>query len=416
MGISQQRGNLSLMRIAVIGGGAAGFFGAITAAENPGSEVCLFEATAHLLAKVKVSGGGRCNVTHACYEPKKLVSYYPRGSRELLGPFHRFGPTETVGWFNGRGVNLNTEEDGRVFPSSNSSQTIIDCLQQAANKAGVKLRTQCAINSVVKKGDGFELHTSHGDVYACDKILIATGGNKSSTGLQIAKQLGHTIIPGVPSLFTFHIESSLLKGLEGLSVVQCQVKIKDTKFVSEGALLITHWGLSGPAILKLSAFAARDLSQIDYKFNLIVNWSASLSGSKIEAILNDQKLEHPKRQVTSSNPFGLPSRLWEKLCQQAQIADQAQWAGISKALIQSLAQTIGSTSFLVDGKSMNKEEFVTCGGVKLSEVDFSTMQSKVCPNLYFAGEVLDIDGVTGGFNFQAAWTTGWHAGKAMALS
>ena len=404
------------MRIAVIGGGAAGFFAAIAAAETPGTNVVLYEATAHLLAKVKVSGGGRCNVTHACYEPKKLVTHYPRGSRELLGPFHRFGPTETFAWFNRRGVELKTEDDGRVFPITDSSETISSCLQDAARRAGVSFKVRCGVNSMLQSSAGFDLNLTTGELEYFDKVLIATGGNKSSAGIQIAQQLGHTIIPAVPSLFTFHIDSVLLKGLEGLAVVKAEAKIKDAKYITQGPILITHWGLSGPAILKLSSLAARELHEIDYKFTLLVNWASSLSLIQIEAALNAQKITHPKRQITTGNPFSLPARLWERLCLHANIGDKVQWAGVSKALLQNLTQLIGSSSFSVTGKSMNKEEFVTCGGVKLSEIDFSTMQSRICPNLYFAGEVLDIDGVTGGFNFQAAWTTGWHGGRAMSES
>ena len=404
------------MRIAVIGGGAAGFFAAIAAAETPGTNVVLYEATAHLLAKVKVSGGGRCNVTHACYEPKILVTHYPRGSRELLGPFHRFGPTETFAWFNRRGVELKTEDDGRVFPITDSSETISSCLQDAARRAGVSVKVRCGVNSMLQSSAGFDLNLTTGELEHFDKVLIATGGNKSSAGIQIAQQLGHTIIPAVPSLFTFHIDSVLLKGLEGLAVVKAEAKIKDAKYITQGPILITHWGLSGPAILKLSSLAARELHEIDYKFTLLVNWASSLSLIQIEAALNAQKITHPKRQITTGNPFSLPARLWERLCLHANIGDKVQWAGVSKALLQNLTQLIGSSSFSVTGKSMNKEEFVTCGGVKLSEIDFSTMQSRICPNLYFAGEVLDIDGVTGGFNFQAAWTTGWHGGRAMIES
>lgn len=402
------------MRIAVIGGGAAGFFGAIAAAESPATDVVLYEATAHLLAKVKVSGGGRCNVTHACYEPKKLVQNYPRGNRELLGPFHRFGPTETFAWFNKLGVELKTEEDGRVFPITDNSETIISCLQNAASKAGVIIKTRCGVTSLVKVNHGFKLGFSNGDFESFDKVLIATGGNRSSAGLQIAQQLGHTVIPTVPSLFTFHIDSQFLKGLEGLSVLKAEAKIERSKYFSQGPMLITHWGLSGPAILKLSSIAARTLSEIDYKFNLMINWAAPLSLLAIEASLNEQKIAHSKKLILTANPFGLPSRLWERLCLSAKIGDQVQWAGVSKILLQNLTALIGASNYVVNGKSMNKEEFVTCGGIKLSEIDFVSMQSRICPNLYFAGEVLDIDGITGGFNFQAAWTTGWHAGKAMA--
>jgi predicted Rossmann fold flavoprotein len=342
------------------------------------------------------------------------VQNYPRGNRELLGPFHRFGPTETFAWFNKLGVELKTEEDGRVFPITDNSETIISCLQNAASKAGVIIKTRCGVTSLVKVNHGFKLGFSNGDFESFDKVLIATGGNRSSAGLQIAQQLGHTVIPTVPSLFTFHIDSQFLKGLEGLSVLKAEAKIERSKYFSQGPMLITHWGLSGPAILKLSSIAARTLSEIDYKFNLMINWAAPLSLLAIEASLNEQKIAHSKKLILTANPFGLPSRLWERLCLSAKIGDQVQWAGVSKILLQNLTALIGASNYVVNGKSMNKEEFVTCGGIKLSEIDFVSMQSRICPNLYFAGEVLDIDGITGGFNFQAAWTTGWHAGKAMA--
>ncbi len=408
---------MSKPRIFIVGGGAAGFFSAITCAEtNRDAEVHLFELTSNLLAKVRVSGGGRCNATHACFEPRDLVKRYPRGSRELLGAFSRWQPRDTINWFAARGVGLKTEDDGRMFPVTDDSSTIVDCLTRAAASAGVKIRTGCGATDIKKTSDGsgFVLILSNGESLECDKLLIATGGSKTAGGLSLAQKLGHNVEPPVPSLFTFHIEDSRLKDLAGLSVENAVVSVSSLKLREQGPLLITHWGMSGPAILRLSAWGARVLHGVDYKFTLTVNW---LGGRPLETVRNElaaARTANPRKQVANWNPFSIPQRFWEKLVAGAGVSPTAVWTSISNQLLAAIAGQIAAGEFTVTGKSMNKEEFVTCGGVRLGEVDFKSMQSRVCPGLYFAGEVLDIDGITGGFNFQAAWTTGWLAGKAMA--
>jgi len=402
-------------RIVIAGGGAAGFFAAITCAEaDPSAEVVIYEATAHPLAKVRVSGGGRCNVTHACFEPRELVQRFPRGARELLGPFTRFGPQDTIAWFAARGVELKTENDGRMFPTTDSSGTIVDCLQRAAERAGVRLVTQCGIRNTEKKGTGFVLTLTTGEIVEAQRVLIATGGNKGSAGLTIAEKLGHTIVPPVPSLFTFHIDDPRLRGLEGVSVAFTSTTVRGTRLRATGPILVTHWGLSGPGILKLSAWGARELHDMNYHFTLGLNWADPLTPQQVQAGLSAERTEHPRRQVATANSFGIPARLWERLVAATGIAANATWTHTSNNLLRALATQIAAAEFAVTGKSMNKEEFVTCGGVKLNEVNFATMESRICPGLYFAGEVLDLDGITGGFNFQSAWTTGWHAGRALA--
>ncbi len=403
-------------QLAIIGGGAAGFFAAITAAEaSPGAGVTIFEATAHLLAKVRVSGGGRCNVTHACFEPRELVRRYPRGGRELRGAFSRWQPRDTVEWFAARGVTLKTEADGRMFPVTDDSQTIVDCLLGAAQRAGVTIRTNCGVKSLARRtGGGFDLALAGGEVFACDRLLLATGGNRSSAGFAMAESAGHTIEPLVPSLFTFHTNDPRLQGLSGVSVDDAATAVPGTALKERGPLLITHWGLSGPAILKLSAWGARELAGRNYKFALRVNWVPALNAESARTALEAARTANPKRKVVNACPFTLPARLWEKLVPAAGIAPDAPWAGVANPALRALAAQVCEAEFAVDGKSLFKEEFVTCGGVRLAEVDFKTMESRLAPGLHFAGEVLDIDGVTGGFNFQAAWTTGRLAGLAMA--
>jgi len=403
-------------QIGIIGGGAAGFFAAITAAEAArDATVTIYEATAHLLAKVKVSGGGRCNVTHACFEPRDLVKKYPRGSRELLGAFTRWQPRDTVEWFAARGVTLKTEADGRMFPDTDDSQTIVDCLMNAARAAGVVIRTGCGVKTVAREAGGaFALGLTTGETVTCDGLLVATGGNRSSAGFAIAQQFGHTIEPLVPSLFTFHINDPRLKELPGVSVEEAVTAVPGTSLKERGPLLVTHWGLSGPAILKLSAWGARELAGRDYKFALRVNWVPQLNAESARAALEAARAANPKRKVLNGCPLALPARLWEKLVPAAGIGADKLWSGVGNGPLRALAAQVCETEFAVDGKSMFKEEFVTCGGVRLAEVDFKTMASRLAPGLHFAGEVLDIDGVTGGFNFQSAWTTGRHAGLAMA--
>lgn len=407
-------------RVIVVGGGAAGFFAAIACAEKLGAagEVTIYEATAHPLAKVRVSGGGRCNVTHACFEPRELVKRYPRGGRELLGAFHRWQPRDTVAWFAERGVELKTEEDGRMFPVTDDSATIVACLNRAAETAGVRVVTSLGVRKVERVGQegsaGFWVTLTDGVGVRCERLLVATGGNRSSAGFAIAEALGHTIEPLVPSLFTFHIDDARLIGLSGVSVENATTSVPGTKLRESGPLLITHWGLSGPAVLKLSAWGARELAAANYEFPLRVNFAPPHTRESLQRELATVREKNPRKQIATWSPLPMPQRLWERLVTSAGIAATTAWNGVGNAALGSLAGGIVSAEFNVVGKSLFKEEFVTCGGVRLSEVDFRTMESRVCPGLYFAGEVLDLDGVTGGFNFQAAWTTGKLAGLAMA--
>jgi predicted Rossmann fold flavoprotein len=413
-------------RVIVVGGGAAGFFAAIACAEKLGATgaVTLLEATAHPLAKVRVSGGGRCNVTHACFEPRELVKRYPRGGRELLGAFHRWQPRDTVAWFAERGVELKAEDDGRMFPTTDDSATIVECLTRAADRAGVNLVTSLGVRTAEGRpapGAGrealpplFHLTLTDDRSLTCDRLLLATGGNRSSAGLTIAQKLGHTIMPPVPSLFTFHIDDKRLEGLSGVSVENAEAAVGDTTLRESGPLLITHWGLSGPAILKLSAWGARELAAMGYEFPLIVNFAAPHTRESLVRELAAVRDAHPRKQIATWSPLPMPQRLWERLAASSGVAATMPWAQVGNLALGALAAQFTAAEFRVVGKSLFKEEFVTCGGVRLREVDFRTMESRVCPGLHFAGEVLDVDGVTGGFNFQAAWTTGWLAGQAMA--
>ncbi len=408
-------------RVVVVGGGAAGFFAAITCAEQLGERgtVTIYEATAHPLAKVRVSGGGRCNVTHSCFEPRELVKKYPRGGRELLGAFHKWQPRDMIAWLAERGVETKTEEDGRMFPVTDDSGTIVDCLTQAAAKAGVNVVTPMGVRTVERAGDktgpgDFWLTLTDGTGVRCERLLLATGGNKSSAGLTIAQALGHTIEPPVPSLFTFHIDDARLIGLSGVSLENATLSVAGTKLKTDGPMLITHWGLSGPAVLKLSAWGARDLANQNYEFTLTVNWTGTHTRDSLVRELTEVRGKNPKKQITTWSPLAMPQRLWERLVVSAGIAATTPWAQVGNAALGTLATQLTAAELKVVGKSMFKDEFVTCGGIKLGEVDFKTMESRVCRGLHFAGEVLDIDGVTGGFNFQAAWTTGWLAGQGMA--
>ena len=403
-------------RIAVLGGGAAGFFAAITCAEALGKagSVTLFEATPHLLAKVRISGGGRCNVTHSCFEPAELVKKYPRGGRELLGAFHRFQPRDTIEWFASRGVATKTEEDGRMFPTTDDSATIVDCLMSAAARAGVTIRLSTAVRSIIKEADTFRLSLGTGSVEEFERVIVSTGGNKSSGGLAIAESFGHSIVVPVPSLFTFHITDPRLTDLSGISVENAVVTAPGTKLKTDGPVLITHAGLSGPGILKLSAWGAREFAEKSYAFPIAINWVPPHTRDTLVKALSVVREQNARKQVTTFSPVAMPQRLWERFVIAAGIPTTTPWAHVSNPSLQTLATQLTAAEFKVEGKSMFKDEFVTCGGVKLSEVDFKTMESRLCPGLHFAGEVLDIDGVTGGFNFQNAWTTGYLAGTAAA--
>ncbi len=407
---------MSPPRVVVAGGGAAGFFAAITCAEAaPATEVLLLEKGPQFLSKVRISGGGRCNITHACFEPRELAVHYPRGGQELIAPFQSFQPRDTVAWFESRGVKLKTEPDGRMFPVTDSSRTILDCLLDAAGAAGVRLYPNRGVESVTRRSKGgFMLKLSGGETLDCQRLLLATGGCRVPTLGQVAVSLGHTLEPPVPSLFTLHLETPWVKALAGVAVGAVEVHVPGTRLRERGALLLTHWGLSGPAILRLSAWGARDLHGLSYRFPLRVNWLPHLNLETLAAVLQSRRDAQPARRVVNTPVAPLTARLWEQLVLAAGIPSGTRWADLSRARRHALAQQLLRTELPVTGKSLNKDEFVTCGGVRLSEVNFKTMESRLCPGLHFAGELLDIDGLTGGFNFQAAWTTGWLAGQALA--
>ena len=402
------------LNIIIIGGGAAGFFAAIRAAEcNPAAQVIILEKGKDVLGKVKVSGGGRCNLTHACFIPRELSKFYPRGEKELLGPFNRFACGDTIEWFEKRGVKTKTEADGRMFPVSDDSQTIIDCLWAAARKAGVSVYTNTALKALkapTAERKTWVIETAQQTLYA-DRVMMASGSSPSMW--ELLGKLGHRIIDPVPSLFTFNIKDPRLSDLLGVSVPLAEAVIEGSKLSSVGPLLITHWGLSGPAILKLSAWGARELAAMQYRFVIRINWiMAKLEDARQD--IDTLKMEDGRKMVAAHAQFGLATRLWKRLVSAAGIRDDKRWADLNKKEIQQLAEELTQGRFQVNGKSTFKEEFVTAGGVDLKEVDFKTFGSKLFPGLYFAGEVLNIDAITGGFNFQAAWTGGWIAGEAMA--
>lgn len=390
--------------IIIVGGGAAGFFTAINIVEkNPKLKVAILERGSEVLSKVRVSGGGRCNVTHACFEPNELVKFYPRGEKELRGPFHQFCSGDTVEWFEKHGVELKIEDDGRMFPVSNSSQTIIDCFIQATRKLGITVLTGQSVQSIFKKDNFWKIETQT-ENYITQKLVLATGSNPKIW--EMLHTQGHAIVNPVPSLFTFNIKDSRIKELPGVSAI-VSVKVKDTKLTSTGPLLITHWGMSGPAILKLSAWGARILFEKNYQFTIFVNWLNDLDTEDAEKILKELKQEHAKKTVSKKSPFDFPNRLWESLVLASNIQEETKWADLSKIQLQNLANQLTNSSFNVNGKSTFKEEFVTAGGIDLKEINFKTMESKLHENLFFAGEIVNIDAITGGFNFQNAWTTGF---------
>jgi predicted Rossmann fold flavoprotein len=398
----------------VIGGGAAGFFCAINAAKmNTDLKVMIIEKSNKLLSKVKVSGGGRCNVTHHCFEITELIKKYPRGQNFLKKAFHQFNTKDTVQWFEERNVILKSEPDGRVFPLTNSSQTIIDCLLKEANKYGIEIILNCEIDSIEKKENIFILSSKNSKKITADYLCIATGGYQKPVQFNWLESIGHTIEKPLPSLFTFNIPNNQITQLMGLSVENARVKIAGTKLQQDGPVLITHWGLSGPAVLKLSAWGAKELSDKNYHFLIAVNWL----GDKNENDLRDEWINLRQRfssqKMQHKNPFQLPNRLWLYFLKECFVDENARWADLTSKQQNQLIKNLTAHEFQIKGKTTFKEEFVTCGGIALSEVDVNTMQSKKIENLFFAGEVLDIDGVTGGFNFQNAWTTGWIAAKTI---
>jgi predicted Rossmann fold flavoprotein len=401
-------------RLIVIGGGAAGFFCAVNAARmNPLLEVIIVEKTSKLLSKVKVSGGGRCNVTHACFSMADMIKKYPRGGSFLKKAFHHFFTTDTIAWFKERGVELKTEPDGRMFPVSNTSQTIVDCLMQEANKYGVEILMNKEVKAIHKSGDQWQLLFANESTLDANFICVASGGYPKSAQFEWLQKIGHTIEAPVPSLFTFNMPGNPIMALMGITVENVVVKIAGTKLVEQGPLLITHWGMSGPAILKLSAWGARQLAMNNYTFTILVNWLPLYNEQTLKDKFQQVRFDIAAQKISNRNPFALPQRLWQYLLQQSGINEEIRWADLPAKEQNKLVKHLCAQEFAVSGKTTFKEEFVTAGGIVLNEIDYNTMESKIVPNLFFCGEVTDTDGVTGGFNFQNAWTTGFIAAKAI---
>ncbi len=406
-------------RLIVIGGGAAGFFCAVNAARMDRSlKVTIIEKNSKLLSKVKVSGGGRCNVTHACFDIIEMSKQYPRGQHFVKRTFHQFFTTDTINWFEERGVKLKTEEDGRMFPVTDSSQTVINCLLKEANKFGVEILMNTQVEKINAQRSMFNVQCSSGKIFDADFICIATGGYPKSSMFDWLKELGHSIDDPVPSLFTFNLPKHPITKLMGVSVEKARMKINGTKLDEEGPLLITHWGLSGPVVLRLSAWGARELKIRNYELKITINWLNDFNEESIRKRFHELRSENASQKIVNKNSFGLPSRLWEFLAEQSGIKNDPiaigwRWADLPSAEQNKFIKNLCSYECAVKGKTTFKEEFVTAGGIKLNEVDANTMMSKKIPNLFFAGEVLDVDGITGGFNFQHAWSSGFIAAKAI---
>uniref|UniRef100_A0AB33L073 NAD(P)/FAD-dependent oxidoreductase n=1 Tax=Tenacibaculum sp. Pbs-1 TaxID=3238748 RepID=A0AB33L073_9FLAO len=401
-----------MKKVIIIGGGAAGYFTAINAKEiNPELDITILEKGKEVLQKVKISGGGRCNVTHACFEPKELTKFYPRGKKELLGPFHKFMTGDTFEWFENRGVPLKIEEDNRVFPEANTSQAIIDCFQNAVDNLGITVLKNHGVNSIYQQDEKWIINTKNQD-FEADFVVVAAGSSKKVWDL--CKTLDHTIIEPVPSLFTFNIKDKRIIDLGGISVPNAEVTLVGTNLENSGPLLITHWGLSGPAILKLSAFGARILADKNYQYNVLVNWLGQDTDS-VFSTLQELKKSQTKKQVSLKSPFSdIPRRLWERLIMASEIKNNQNWADLSNKQLQNLADQLTKGLFNANGRTTFKEEFVTAGGIDLKEINFKRFESKKHKNLFFVGEVLNIDAVTGGFNFQNAWTGGFICANAIA--
>jgi predicted Rossmann fold flavoprotein len=398
----------------VVGGGAAGFFGAIRAGElNPGSKILILEKTTKLLTKVKVSGGGRCNVTHDEPDPHKLSHHYPRGEKALRSLFRHFDAHDVVQWFSSKNVLLKTEADGRMFPVTNNSQTIVDCFLDEVQKLKIRIETGKAVTQISPQENGFHVLCEDGARYLGKKVLIALGGSPSPRAYEAIAALGHTIVKPIPSLFTFNNPDKSFTDLMGVAVPHAEVRIATTKFSNTGPVLITHWGLSGPAVIRLSAWAAAYLHEQNYQFTALVNWTGTMTEDALRETLLTHKQTKGKQKVMSNPMFNLPQRLWERLCELAEVPAEKIWAELPQKNINKLLENLLRCPFHIKGKTTFKEEFVTCGGVDLSEIDLDRMESKKVKGLHFAGEVLNIDGETGGFNFQAAWTTANAAAKAL---
>lgn len=401
-------------RLIVIGGGAAGFFCAVNAARlDPLLEVLILEKSNKLLSKVRVSGGGRCNVTHACFSMADMIKKYPRGGSFLKKAFHHFFTADTIAWFDERGVPLKTEADGRMFPVTNSSQTIIDCLMKEANKYAVSVMMNAEVKQLTVDDKQFIIGLANNKTIHADHVCIAAGGYPRSIQYQWLVELGHTIDEPVPSLFTFNMPGNDITALMGITVEKTLVKIAGSRLSEEGPLLITHWGMSGPAILKLSAWGARELAGGNYRFTAIVNWVPDYNETTMRQKMMRLRFDLATQKMINRNPFGLPGRLWEYLLKRSEVREDLRWADLPAVAQNKLIKNLCAQDFAVTGKTTFKEEFVTAGGIQLNEIDFNTMQSKIVPGLFFAGEVMNIDGVTGGFNFQNAWTTGWIAAKGI---
>jgi predicted Rossmann fold flavoprotein len=404
------------MQIVVVGGGASGFMAAITAAETfPKARVRLLEKSRNVLSKVRVSGGGRCNVTHRPSAANRFAKNYPRGEKLLKSILSSFGPEDTIEWFESRGVRLKTEADGRIFPTTDASDTVVHALMESARKAGVEILTNVEVNAFSKDERHFQLELSSGVKMSADRLIVATGGSPKLQGFDWISTHQHTITSPVPSLFTFNTPGNYLLPLAGVSVPEVRIKVSNTNLKSEGPILITHWGFSGPAILKLSAWGARQLADLNYQFQIRINWTSDFNFDQVRQYLYDQKASSPKHQLAAHHSFGIPSRLWRTLVERADIPAAQKLADTTHKSLNKLATFLTECPFEIAGKTTFKEEFVTCGGVSLHEVKTDTMESKIIDGLFFTGEVLDVDGITGGFNFQNAWSTGYIAGKHVGI-